>query len=260
MNDPLAMATLSATAELVKPGSRQSLALGGFMAGGVLAVALLLAGMPLVSMCVFAASCVSSLVIDSVTTASARNSGRCLVDPDDIVSAEVRSTYQGIVRGLADVERALAAAPRLHKSMTTAIQRARAAVGLSGQIAILANPLQRYLDSHHEAFIRSEHDRLRERTETASDDTAIGAWGHAAAARARQLEIHKQMVAQRDRICARLELVRAALETFSAMIVRLHALNEEQIVLAGESVAEQLEGIGDDLELLESALEIDTAA
>jgi len=45
--------------------------------------------------------------------------------------------------------------------------------------------------------------------------------------------------------------------TFAAAIVKLHALDEEQLVLAGESVADHLDGAGDDLDVLESAIALD---
>ncbi len=52
----------------------------------------------------------------------------------------------------------------------------------------------------------------------------------------------------------------AALETFAAMIVKLHVLDDEQVAVAAESVTEHLDGIGGDLAVLESALAVDLAA
>ena len=69
-----------------------------------------------------------------------------------------------------------------------------------------------------------------------------------------------QIVAKRDQVCARLELVHAALDAFAATIVKLHTIDEEQIVLAGESISDHLDGVAEDLEVLESALELDLAA
>jgi hypothetical protein len=68
------------------------------------------------------------------------------------------------------------------------------------------------------------------------------------------------MDAMRDRIHARLELVRAALESFAATVVRLHVVGEEQVTLAEESVVDQLDGVGAELDVLETALAMDLAA
>ena len=64
----------------------------------------------------------------------------------------------------------------------------------------------------------------------------------------------------RDRIVARLELVRAALESFTAMIVRLAVVDEEQLMLAGESMSSHLDGIDEELAAIESALATDFQA
>jgi hypothetical protein len=201
-------------------------------------------------MCVLAASALSSFVVGPALVAATCDRPR-RVNPEAIASSEVRAAYRSILLRLAEVEIALAEAPRLKNVMATAIERARAAVALSGQIALLANPLHRYLDNHSESLVRSELGRLGERSEAATDEAAVTAWSQASAARARQLSIHGQIAAQQDRIHARLELVNAGLEAFSATIARLHALDEEQVMLASESVTDRLDGLGEELAALE---------
>jgi hypothetical protein len=265
MHESLALMPLSITPAhgAGRPGPRQSLALCSFAAAGMLGMALFVAGLPVVSMCVLAFSGVSSFVVGSTiaASASARESvrARC-VAPEDVASGEARTTYRAILFALSEVERALGDAPRLTTTMAPVIARCRAAVELSGRIALLANPLQRYLDRHDVAFVRSELARLRTRAEATTDAAALGAFSNAAAARTRQLAVLDQIAAKRDQVCARLELVHAALDAFAATIVKLHTLDEEQLVLAGESVTDHLDGIADDLEVLESALEFELAA
>jgi len=125
---------------------------------------------------------------------------------------------------------------------------------------VLSNPLQRYIDAHDRKHTRADLDRLRERSEATTDESTVEALGRAAAARTRQLETHDQIVKMRERIQARLELVRAALESFSATIVKLRVAGEEQMILSGDSVMDHLEGVDDELELLEAELAIDLAA
>jgi len=262
MNDPLALIPVRETIAhlVIQPGTRQSLALCSSAAASVLAMGLFVAGLPVISMCMLAISGVSTFMIGSAIAVggAARDKlrPRC-VTPGDISSYEARATYRAILLGLDEVERALGDAPRLGTSMAPVIERCRDAVELSGRIALLANPLQRYLDGHDPMFIRAELDRLQSRVESTSDDAALGAFKQAAAARQRQLVIVGQIIAKRDQVCARLELVHAALDAFAATIVKLRTLDEEQIVLAGDSVSDHLDGIGEDLAVLESALELD---
>lgn len=262
MHDSRALVPLSAPVLVeAQPGAKQSFVLCSSAATSVLAMALFVAGLPVVSMCMLAISGMSSFVVGSAIAAAARDKTRSRrVAPEDIASDEARATYRAILLGLGDIERALRDAPWMSRSMASVIERCRDAVDLSGRIALLANPLQRYLDGHNAAFIRSELDRLRSRAEGTSDQAALAAFTQAAAARERQLAVVGQIAAKREQVCARLELVRAALDAFAATIVKLHTLDEEQIVLAGASVADHLDGVADDLAVLESALELDLAA
>lgn len=258
MNDPLAMVPIPATSPpLVMRCSAAPSAASGFFLSGLLAIALFLGGSPILAMCVLTASALSSFLVGPILAGGRGDRSRSLASPEDVASGELRSIYRSILLELADVERVLAEAPRLGSLMASALDQARGAVALSGRLALLGNPLQRYFDRHDRSFVSAELERLRERTAEATDQAAATAWKQAAAARARQLAIHDEMAAQRDRIHARLELVRASLERLSAMIAKLQILDEEQIVLASDSVTEQLEGLGEDLATLESVVAAD---
>lgn len=262
MQDPqLALLPTSAPALVppIRPGfrldpPRPAVAPGLGLAGAIV-VASFLAGLPLLSLCVLGVGGVAAVVRGTLTRL--RGPSVEQVALDTIASREAREAYQSTLLAFADVQRALAASARLRSSMAPVLERSRAAVVMCGRMAQLASPLQRYLDVHDPAVIRAELERLRARAEAASDDLAASAWSHATAARARQLAVHEQMTALRDRIVARLELVRAALESFTAMIVRLAVVDEEQLILAGESMAEHLNGVDDELAALESALATD---
>lgn len=259
MPDPTALIPLTASrpVRLVAfSESKQRAALCGLGAIVLLAMGFLTAGLPVISMCMLALAGVSSFVFGS-TAELARDALNRRVAPEEILSGEVRALYRSVLVGFADVERALGEAPRLAASLAQVVERCRAAVRLSGRIALLANPIQRYLDAHDAALVRTALDRLRARAQVTRDGVAITALHHAAATRTRQLAMVEQIAAKRDQIAARLELVAAALEAFAVTIVKLHTLEEEHVVMAGESMADQLDGIHEDLEVLETALDPD---
>jgi hypothetical protein len=276
MHDPVALVSLhvapvpddrsatsaASTALTQRTSPKPSWALYAFGATALVAVGFLSAGLPALMVCLIALSGISSIALGSaLSSGELRGPMRPpAVAPEAIVSCEVQASYRAILLAFAEVETALDGAPRLRSSMAAVLERCRAAVELTGRIALLANPLQRYLDIHDPGFIRSSLHRLRMRAEAASDDAAAGAWSHAVSARMRQLAILEQLIAKRDQICARLALVHAAFESFAAAIVKLHTLDEELLVLAGESVTDQLAEIGADLDVLEAALEPELAA
>jgi hypothetical protein len=260
VQDPLALVAAAGRAPPaeLRTARPHPLAGPGLGLAGVIAIGALLAGLPLLSMCVLATGGIAAAVMGSLSRLC--STGAEAVLPDEIASHEAREVYRSVLLAFADLGRALDASTRLRSSATPVLERSRAAVQLCGRMARLADPLQRHLDAHDPAVLHAELDRLRARAEAASDDRAALAFGHAAAARARQLAVHEQMRAMRDRILGRLELVRAALASYTAMIVRLQVVEEEQLLLAGESVAEHLGGVDEELEVLEAALATDLAA
>jgi hypothetical protein len=252
MHEPLAL--------VARPAPKPSWALYAFGTTALVAMAFLSAGLPALLVCLIAVSGISSIALGSALANESHASAPSVVAPEAIVSCEVQASYRAILLAFAEVDGALADAPRLARAMADVLRRCREAVALTGRIALLANPLQRYLDIHDPGFIRSSLHRLRLRAETASDVAAASAWSHAAAARMRQLEVIDQLIAKRDQICARLALVHAALDGFAATIVKLQALDDEQVALAGESVSDQLIEIGAELDVLEAALEPEPVA
>jgi hypothetical protein len=265
----VALVALSSTA-LADPrgesGATDAAVMCGFAFASMLSVVLFLAGLPLLSMGLLALTGVSTIAIESAMTAQRRPLGPdgappgALELPESILAHEVRDTYRAILAAYADVVRAIREAPGLGESRVAVLQRCGAAVEQCGRMAVLSNPLQRYLDGHDRVQTQAERDRLQLRSETAADESTGEALGRAARARARQLETHDQIAGMRDRISARLELVRAALESFSATIVRLRVAGEEQMLVSGESILEHLDGVGDELEILETALTLNIAA
>jgi len=235
----------------------------GFGLTSVLSIALFLAGMPLLSMCVLAVSGMSTIVLESVITARHRrqdDADRTARAPDVILALETRDTYRAILGAQAEIQRSLTEAVSLHGSLSVIVQRCDAAVQQCGRMALLTNPLQRYLEVHDRERTQADLERLLRKGAAARDVQTVEALGRAAAARTRQLETHDQITSLRDRIQARLELVRAALESFSATVIKLQVAGAEQMILSGETVMDHLEGVGDELEVLETELALDLAA
>jgi hypothetical protein len=247
----------------VEPGSADAAVMCGFAFTSMLSVVLFLAGMPLISMAVLAVTGVSTIVLESALSARRRRLGGdadAVEAPDAILAVEARETYRAILTAYGDIRRVLGGAASLQGARAGVLQRCEAAVRQCGRLAMLSNPLQRYLDGHDRARTRSDLDRLRQRSEAASDAPTGDALGRAAVARARQLETHDQILGMRDRIQARLELARAALESFSATVVKLRVAGDEHAILSGDSVMDHLDGVGDELEVLETELALDVAA
>lgn len=269
MSDPLALvrlapssigATSPGTAPVrfaAQPTVRARTAMCGLGGAVLLAMALLTAGLPALSMCVLAVAGVASFVFGSIEPAPGAGARRVL--PEDILSIEVRTPYHAVLHELAEIEaeieRVLGEAPQRRTALMPVLYRCRAAVQLSGRIALMANPIQRYLEAHDACAMRAQLERLRARAEATRDDAAVSALHRAAETRARQLAIADEIVARRDRITAQLELIHAALDGFAAMIAKLHALEDEQVVLAHEPLADQLAAIDDDLGVLAEALD-----
>jgi hypothetical protein len=254
----------------------------GFAFTSMLSVVLFLAGMPLISMAILGVTGVSTIVLESAMSARRRRLGGSagalelpevevperevpemvpeMEVPERIVAMETRDTYRAILTAYTDIRHVLGDAVSLRSLRAAVLQRCDAAVRHCGRLALLSNPLQRYLDAHDRARTRADLERLRQRSEAAGDALTGEALGQAATARARQLETHDQIAEMRDRIQARLELARAALESFAATIVKLRVAGDEHLVLSGDSVIDHLDGVADELDVLETELALDLAA
>jgi hypothetical protein len=225
---------------------------------GTSAIALFLAGLPVLSMVMVALTFLGAVVLP-LPSMLRPSQHRDILAPELVASPEVRTVYRSILAALDEIDGALARAPKLKSSVGPVIERCHAVVAMSGRLAWLANPLNNYLVTHDRTVADSDLVRLRTRTEAAGDDVIASALGNAAAARARQLATHDEIATMHYRVLARLELVLAALESFAALVVKLQFVEEEQVALAGGSVAEQLAGVGEELGVLESALDSDLA-
>ena len=231
--------------------------MAAFGLAGTLSVAMLLAGMPMISMGIIAVASACFAFASRVSSALPALPAVTRVAPEAIIAVDLRDAYRSILASYDEIERAVTHARRLRSAMVPILERCLSAVELCGRMALLANPLQRHLDAHDPAVLKTDLESLRARCAATTDDDTARVLRSAVAARMRELASVEQIAVTRDRIHARLELCRAALSAFAATIVKLRASDEEQLVLAAGTVVEHLDGAGDELEILESVLTVD---
>ncbi|MGE0395282.1 MAG: hypothetical protein AB7T06_01045 [Kofleriaceae bacterium] len=167
----------------------------------------------------------------------------------DITSLEVRETYRAVLFSFARLELAADEARELRDVTGPVLERCANALDACSRLARTSNRMQRYLEAHDPVALRAEIDRLNRRAEATSDARAISALGHAAAARARQLEMRDEVLAQRERIIARLELARATFEAHAAQIAKLRGALDAELV-----EDERIDDAGEGLRDFETAL------
>lgn len=202
----------------------------------LLSFVLFVVGMPLISVALIAASSASTVAMLINPQAAQK---RPLV-PEAIASVHTRQTYRAILGAALEIKRAVSESPG--PTSARILERCETAVDVCARVAYQSNPLQRYLDGHDRDSLQLELERLQWRLASTADEPTKDALTRALQARTRQLATYEEIVATRDRIQARLEVVQASLESFAASLVKMRI---------GE---EDLDGIGEDLDALTSAL------
>lgn len=177
------------------------------------------------------------------------------VAPDDVTAPELRAAYIQVLIAHEELRRHLATAAAMQDYLRGAFERCGAVVQVSGRLARLGNALYRYDATHDSGRIRQDELGALQRAAAVADPQASRIYREAAAARRRQLETGEHLHDLRDRIGARLDLVRATLESVLALSIKLETVDREQAMLAGESVSSQLARVGDEVAILESTME-----
>jgi len=180
--------------------------------------------------------------------------------PEDLADPVARETYRAILAARSELERALADAPGLASTAPSLSERCSAAVRLCARIALVGNRSYAYLSSNDNSRVARDATHLRAKLAATRDESTARDLANAAAACERQLAACEQLEQTRGRIQARLELVLASLRSFTASVVKQQTTEDEQLTLAGESLSEQVDGVGQELAVLEAALEVDAAA
>lgn len=210
----------------------------------LIAIGAFAAGLPLLAMGVMTSAAVAGLTLGALD--GERRYRPVEIDPADIVSIDARDAYRAIVRGVDELTHTTP--PR-----NPIVARCAAICELCGKIALQINPLQRYLDDHDSTALRAERERLATRAAACRDPRAAQSLTQAAEARSRQLAIYDELAAMRERLLARLELVRASIEAYAAMAMRIRATEDDGADNHG-AVVDQLADVAAELDVVESAL------
>jgi hypothetical protein len=232
-------------------------AIAGLGLAGTLSIAMLLAGLPIVSMGIVALATTAYIVATKAAAAARALRSAALPPPEAIAAFDLREAYRAVLALYEEVERGIACTRRLRSAIDPMLERCMAAVELCGRMALLSNPLEHHLEVHDPRVLRVEIERLTTRCAATTDEEAARVLRAAIAARMRELANLEQMTVMRERIAARLELCRATLAAFAATIMKLHIADEEQAAIAAGSVSEHLENVADKLEILESVLGVE---
>ncbi|HEY0987604.1 MAG TPA: hypothetical protein VGD80_11160 [Kofleriaceae bacterium] len=232
-------------------------AMAAFGLAGTLSVAMLLAGLPLVSMGIVAVATTAFVVATKASAAARALRSAALPPPEAIVAFDLREVYRAILALYGEIERGIACTRRLRSAIDPMLERCMAAVEMCGRMALLSNPLEHHLDAHDPRALRVEIERLGARCAATTDEDAGRVLRAAIAARTRELANLEQMTVMRERIVARLELCRATLSAFAATIMKLHVADEEQAAMAAGTVTDNLDTVAEKLEILETVLGVE---
>ena len=227
---------------------------------GTLSIAMLLVGMPLISMGIVAAVTTGFAVRSKAASAARALRQAALPTPEAVASLELREVYRGILATYEEIERGVLSSRRLRAAIGPTLERCMTAVEMCGRLALLANPLHHHLAVHDQKGLRAEIERLQTRCDGLTDEDAARVLRGAVAARTRELTNLDHMAVMRDRIHARLEVCRASFAAFAATVVKLHVADEEQLGVARGTLNDHLEGVSDKLEIMESVLGVEPEA
>jgi hypothetical protein len=177
------------------------------------------------------------------------------VRPGELGPPEIHAAYVDILRAHEDIRVALARSDGIRDALREAYDRVSDLTQAAGRVARRGNALQTYLRKFCPDGLDSEASRLEARMAETCDPQAAAAFRQAARARRQHLELYRQIEGLYDRVKARLALVASFLGAVGALVIKLHALDTEQIDSAGSSISDHLDLLRGDLELLESSLE-----
>ncbi|MCA9673557.1 MAG: hypothetical protein H6709_00980 [Kofleriaceae bacterium] len=182
------------------------------------------------------------------------------IQPEQLDAVELRTLYAAVLAIHEELRLSLVDDRRLRDHLRGIYERCTETVLAAGRMARLDNPLHRYLRDHPRGDLEARIARVDDRAAAAVDDAAVRAYARTGAACARELITHRALAELRDRIRARLELVQASLGAIVATVIKLRVLDLAQLEPSGESLADQLQLLGDETAVLEATLEDGLAA
>jgi hypothetical protein len=177
------------------------------------------------------------------------------VTSDEFDSPELRVVYESILTAHEAIRRTLRASERVRDSFTGLYVRCGELVDLAGRTALLGEDLDRYLDTQSTEALAAEVERLEARAAQAVDLQAGRVYREAAKTRGRQLGARRELEALRERVGGRLEAIHSSFDWVESLIVKLRALDQEQVATAGDPSGDHFVAIREELGLLEAAID-----
>jgi hypothetical protein len=224
-----------------------SAVLGGLSLAGMLGIACLIAS-PLSSL--WAIGALTGSII-AAATIPWRRRGTWTVDPDEIADPELRADYRALLMAHHELAAILVAHDDATLAASALLDRSRDTVVLCGQVARTTNHVCAYLARHDPASVGVQATRLQHCADE-PDPEAARLFASAAEARQRQLAAVLELRAMRARVQARLELATSSLHAAIAGLVKMHAIDDESLALAGETIAEHADDLETELAALAS--------
>lgn len=174
--------------------------------------------------------------------------------PSEIAVPELRAAYVAILEEYERIRESLHEAEHPCNSLREPYMRSGDLVQLAGRIARTGNSLRSYLDARDPTQMAADVADLERKAAHASDYATARAYHQAAVDRARQQAACEAIERLYERVQARLTQIAASLDALGAVVIKLQAIDLEQIVLAGESVSQRLDVVRDDLQVIEASM------
>ena len=174
----------------------------------------------------------------------------------DAWSPEIREVYAAILQAMEECRRVYNSTNEsLRSSLQDGLRRSEELVLVAGRAAKRSDAIRRHLDNDTPESLNNELSRLRSLSDRTGDETARKSFLQAADAKAKELETYKQLQGLRDRIHAQLKLIETSLDGLSAKLVKLEASDLAEAITINESIAENVQTMTSDVEILESTYE-----
>ncbi|HTR50338.1 MAG TPA: hypothetical protein VMJ10_06490 [Kofleriaceae bacterium] len=177
--------------------------------------------------------------------------GSHAIDPNEVEDRALESAYRRLLASHAELATVLAARRDSSGLGARLLDRSRDNVVDCGRIARIANPATRYLANHDRAALVADANRLRDSAASSTDLVAAQTLRTAAEECERHVAMLDDLAVFRDRVRARLELAISSLQAVTAGIVKLQALDDEE--LAGVANTDTTVAMADQLDALASA-------
>lgn len=178
------------------------------------------------------------------------------LDPNTLRDPEMREAYKSILVAFTNCRHVYESAGEgLRSNLEDGLRRSEELVTVAGRAARRSDAIHRHLTADSPSGLSTELARLQILAEQTQDETARRGFLQAADAKAKELETYRQLQGLRDRIHAQLELIGTSLDGLSAKLVKLDATDVSEAISINESIAEHVQTMTSDVELLESTFE-----